>query len=482
MAWSELRRRKHVAHTRLDGRKIKGPSFDTREEADLFLRLVDLIGWQEACAYIAQPPAEPEPERPQAARSVNLRERAIAAGAIDDPVALPVTDPALPPPEGMRPAGVSVGELVRMHIRGLNSVRPPTRKQYYSYVREHMDPYFGDLDAGFVLKHDHPLAEGTCAKNVAAWVEWLTSKPKITTSSEPTDETLSPKTVKNFVCLASSAFGKAMSADFAPLVDRNPFKGMAPKQTRPDDVERVHLSPEQFQVVLERMVPHYRPFLLFLVLTGLRWGEAAGLRVCDVTVNPAQGRPYFEVRTALSRPDGGGIVFGWLKSRAARRRLTIPPALLPLLKDAMRDKDREAPVFTAPKGGPLFHENVDRNLKKAIKRAQWVDPALPKFTLHALRHTCAAWLLSAGRTPYQVSRQLGHETEATTMKYYGHLVRTEYDANADTLQRVLTKTGWSLGEAVAVAVEPTERDLQLVISLDTDQIAGDDSPDGAEAA
>jgi hypothetical protein len=65
------------------------------------------------------------------------------------------------------------------------------------------------------------------------------------------------------------------------------------------------------------------------------------------------------------------------------------------------------------------------------------------------------------------------------MKYYGHLVRTEYDANADTLQRVLTESGWSLGEAVAVAIEPTERDLQLVRELQTHQIAGDEEESAA---
>lgn len=270
-----------------------------------------------------------------------------------------------------------------------------------------------------------------------------------------------------------------MTADFAPLVDRNPFAKMAPSQSHPDDVERIYLSPEQFQAVLERMVPHYRPFLLFLVLTGLRWGEAAGLRVCDVTLAPERGRPYLEVRTALTRPRGGGFFFGWLKSKAARRRLTIPDALIPLLAEAMAGKGPDEPVFTAPKGGALFHGNVDRNLDKAIERAQWLDPSVPDFTLHALRHTCAAWLLSAGRTPYQVSRQLGHETEATTMKYYGHLVRTEYDANADTLQRVLTESGWSLGEAVPVSIEPTERDLQLVRELQTHEIAGDEEESAA---
>jgi integrase len=474
MAWIEQRHRKHVPFERIDGRKVTGPRFDTRDEAQMFLRLVELVGWDGACEYAAQEPVE------DSGREVprTLRERAIAAGAIDDRVALPITDPALPAPEGLRAAGVSVGELVRLHVSA-TSVREGTHEQYLAYIRNHVDPFFGDLDAGYVIRMAHPAAEATCAKTVVEWRAWLRAKPVRKRKGGLTRRRLSAKTAKNVMSLVSTAYAEAMAADFAPLVDRNPFTKMAPSQSHPDDVERIYLSPEQFQAVLERMVPHYRPFLLFLVLTGLRWGEAAGLRVCDVTLAPERGRPYLEVRTALTRPRGGGFFFGWLKSKAARRRLTIPDALIPLLAEAMQGKGPDEPVFTAPKGGALFHGNVDRNLDKAIERAQWVDPTVPDFTLHALRHTCAAWLLSAGRTPYQVSRQLGHETEATTMKYYGHLVRTEYDANADTLQRVLTESGWSLGEAVAVAIEPTERDLQLVRELQTHQIAGDEEESAA---
>ena len=476
MPWIEQRHRKHIPYTRLEGRKVAGPRFGSREEAEMFLRLAELAGWEGACAYVAPPPLqETEPA------ALSVRERAIAAGAIDDPVALAITDPALPAPEGMRPAGVSVGELVRLHLSTL-SVRDKTLHQYQAYVRDHIDPYFGDLDAGYVIRYAHPLAEGTCAKDVAAWRSWLLAKPVRSRRGRATGRTLKAKTVKHIMSLVSTAYTQARAADFAPLVDRNPFANMSPSQTHPDDVERIFLTPEQFQVVLERVVEHYQPFLLFLVLTGLRWGEGAGLRVCDVNLHPAQGRPYLEVRTALSRPAGGGFVFGWLKSRAARRRLTIPDVLIPVLQQAMEGKDPEQPVFTAPQGGAMFHNNVDRNLKKAIERAQFVDPSVPDFTLHALRHTCAAWLLSAGRTPYQVSRQLGHETEATTMKHYGHLVRTEYDANADTLEQVLTDAGWSLGEAVAVDVQPTERDLRLVVSLDTHEIAGDESSGETEAA
>lgn len=478
MPWIEQRHRKHIPYTRLEGRKVAGPRFGSREEAEMFLRLTELAGWEGACAYVAQAPVE---EAESEERTLTRRERAIAAGAIDDPVALPVTDPLLPPPPQKRESGVSVGELVRRHVRA-RSVREGTGKQYLAYVRDHVDPFFGDLDAGYVLVQDHPIAEGSCAKTVIDWRDWLEAKETKTRKGRSTGRRLSPKTVKNIMSLVSTAYEKAMKADYEPLVDSNPFYGHAPSQTHPDDIERIYLAPEQFKMVLERVVTHYQHFMLFLVLTGLRWGEAAGLRVCDVNLNPAQGRPYLEVRTALKRPSGGGVVFGWLKSKAARRRLTIPGALIPLLKEAMVGKGADDPVFTAQRGGALWHSNVDRNLKKAIERAQWVDPYLPDFTLHALRHTCAAWLLSAGRTPYQVSRQLGHETEATTMKYYGHLVRTEYDANADTLQQVLTDAGWSLGEAVAVAVEPTERDLRLVVSLDTDEIAGDESSGETHAA
>ena len=475
MPWIEQRHRKHIPYARIQGRKVAGPRFDDRDSADMFVRLVDLIGWADACDYVAQAPAEDTEPAP-----ASLRDRAIAAGAIDDPVALAVTDPGRPAPGELRPAGVSVGELVRLHIGGLD-VRERTREQYLSSVRDHVDPFFGDLDAGFVVRVDHPAIAGTTAKTVADWRARLRATPVRSRRGRPTGRTLSDKTVKNVMALVATAYAEAMLADFAPLVDRNPFTKMSPSQSHPDDVERTHLSPRQFRQVLQATIEHYRSFFLFLVLTGLRWGEGAGLRVRDVNLCPTDGRAYLEVRTALRRPRGGGVTFGWLKSKAARRRLTIPDALVPLLAEAIQSKDPDDPVFSAPEGGPLHHGNVSRNLAKAITRAQEAGSDVPSFSLHVLRHTCAAWLLSAGRTPYQVSRQLGHETEATTMKYYGHLVRTEYDTNADTLQDVLTDAGWSLGEAVAVAVEPSATDLRLV-ALDTREIDGDDSLTETEAA
>lgn len=471
MAWIELRRRRYVVIDRVEGVKAKGPSYDTRADAEAFLELVALAGWPAALDFVNQEPfvvvlAEDD------TTSRATRERAVAAGAVADPLGLPLTDPSLPPPPGREPSGVSVGELVRQYIQTCTA-RPRTLQQYAAYVRDHVDPYFGDLDAAYVIRQLKPKAEGTRAMAVADWRAWMLAKPVMAPTGKPTGSTLSGKTVKNIMALVSSAFDVAMNDDFDRLVAYNPVTGMAPRSTAADDIERVFLSPRQFQDLREHTIDHYLNLLLFMVLTGLRWGEAGGLRVRDVCLAPESGRPYLEVRVALKRIKGG-TVLGLLKSKAARRRLTIPEVLVPVITGAIAGKDLDACVFTSPEGKRLHHGNVTRNLDKAIVRARAAGSDLPDFRLHALRHSCAAWLLSAGRTPYQVSRQLGHETEATTQKYYGHLVRTEYDTNADVLQQALDDAGWDLPAHVSVEVMASAADAGL-IELATSDVIGDEA-------
>jgi len=165
MAWIELRRRRYVVIDRVEGVKAKGPAYDTRADAEAFLELVALAGWPAALDFVNQEPvvdvlAEDDPT------SRATRERAVAAGAVDDPVGLPLTDPSLPPPPGREPSGVSVGELVRQYIQ-ICTARPRTLQQYAAYVRDHVDPYFGDLDAAYVIRQLKPKAEGTRAMAVA---------------------------------------------------------------------------------------------------------------------------------------------------------------------------------------------------------------------------------------------------------------------------------------------------------------------------
>jgi hypothetical protein len=122
MAWIEQRRRRFVVYTRMDGAKAKGPSYAARADAELFVTLAERFGWQAAQDYVAG-----QDETVAAAPATRtVRERAVAAGAIDDPAALPASDPGLLAPPGREPSGVSVGELVRRHIDAGTARTGPT--------------------------------------------------------------------------------------------------------------------------------------------------------------------------------------------------------------------------------------------------------------------------------------------------------------------------------------------------------------------
>ena len=81
MAWIELRRRRYVVIDRVEGVKAKGPSYDTRADAEAFLELVALAGWPAALDFVNQEPVvDVLAEDDTTSRAT--RERAVAAGAV----------------------------------------------------------------------------------------------------------------------------------------------------------------------------------------------------------------------------------------------------------------------------------------------------------------------------------------------------------------------------------------------------------------
>ncbi len=53
--------------------------------------------------------------------------------------------------------------------------------------------------------------------------------------------------------------------------------------------------------------------------------------------------------------------------------------------------------------------------------------------LHALRHSAAARMISAGWSPKAVQQVLGHASVAFTLSVYGHLFKDDLDALGDAL-------------------------------------------------
>jgi integrase len=63
-----------------------------------------------------------------------------------------------------------------------------------------------------------------------------------------------------------------------------------------------------------------------------------------------------------------------------------------------------------------------------------VSLGLRQVSFHALRHTHASALISAGLDPVMVSRRLGHGGPHVTLKVYGHLFKRDATAAARAIE------------------------------------------------
>jgi len=99
--------------------------------------------------------------------------------------------------------------------------------------------------------------------------------------------------------------------------------------------------------------------------------------------------------------------------------------------------DKDALVFTGPKGAPL---------RRAGFRRCWWLPATDAARLqgsrfHDLRHSFVSIWRDAGADILDISRRAGHSSVAFTLDRYGHLYQDRSDGLAERLDELLTARG-----------------------------------------
>ena len=181
---------------------------------------------------------------------------------------------------------------------------------------------------------------------------------------------------------------------------------------------------EQLKKFLESVAEErLSPLWHTIAMTGMRRGEALGLRWSDVDLE--NGR--LSVRRALI-PSGREVIVSEPKTIKGRRVIAIDPGTIEVLKgQAARQLDEQKEwddawvetglVFTQENGAALDPETVTRYFRQAVKRSM-----LPAIRLHDLRHTHATLALQAGIHPKVVSERLGHATISITLDTYSHAV------------------------------------------------------------
>ena len=157
----------------------------------------------------------------------------------------------------------------------------------------------------------------------------------------------------------------------------------------------------------------YRALVLLATFASLRWGEATALRRCDLDLASGMVR----VRAVLIERSTGEMLLGPPKSRAGRRVVGIPDAIIPALREhlaAFTGAEPGSLVFPGTKGGPLRRGNFN-------KMSGWPDAVRTIGTaglhFHDLRHTGNQFAAHSGAALKDLMARMGHDSERAALIY-----------------------------------------------------------------
>jgi integrase len=165
--------------------------------------------------------------------------------------------------------------------------------------------------------------------------------------------------------------------------------------------------------------------VLVLAFCGLRWGEAAGLKVGRVDLLKRR----LTVAETLSEV-GGHLVWGTPKNHQVRS-VPIPNFVVGQLAEVIGYRAHDELLFTTWHGKPLRNLNFRRDVFDHAAD----DAGMAGLTPHELRHTAASLAVSAGANVKAVQRMLGHASAAMTLDVYSGLFDADLDGVAERLDQ-----------------------------------------------
>lgn len=278
---------------------------------------------------------------------------------------------------------VLVGEVAQQYLAAKAATRKPSTAAGYQDLWDSLvGPRWADVPVSAVAHSD-----------VALWVGSLVQRG------------LSPARVRHAHMVLRSVLALAIRDR---RLDVNPCEGVDLPRL-PMRSEHVYLEPAQL-LALADACGSYRPLVLVLGLVGLRWGEAAGLRVGDVD----QLRRRLHIRVNLTEVKGR-LVETTPKTHQSRW-VPLPPVVFDALRPLL-DRPADERLFTSPAGGELRVGNWRRNVFTPACRAV----GLEGLKVHSLRHSAASIAVAAGASVKDVQRMLGHARASMTLDVYSEL-------------------------------------------------------------
>lgn len=201
------------------------------------------------------------------------------------------------------------------------------------------------------------------------------------------------------------------------------LRRLPPYKTTPHKVEiwEKYLEVKEYHELLRdtQEYPVWNLLIQIMVLSGMRFGEAAALHKEDVDIDGG----LIHIRRSYDSRHGKETS---VKSQTSARDIFIQPQLAEALRQMqtqmriqqMRTKVASKYFMSGEDGEPVHYWAFNKFLKCHTDRV-----CGRQLTTHALRHTSASVMFAQGFTLDEIARRLGHDGSRITEEIYVHITK-----------------------------------------------------------
>lgn len=318
----------------------------------------------------------------------------------------------------VEPSKLTVREYVADWLGNETGLSPKTLERYKQLAEQQVYPHLGNRVMQKLKPSEVQVWHGVLAK-----------------SGGKNGRPLSPQTVVHAHRVLHKALQRALAAE---IIWRNVASAVSPPSV-PDDEIQI-LAPDQLNLVaskLEHVFP-MRTISATLLGTGMRRGELCALHWRDIDLDGAMVSITKSVEETRD-----GLRIKATKTKRGKRTISLPQSTVEELRTYRRRELEQRLALGLGRlepGNLVFHDNGELLSPDRLSndwRAAVNAHGLPSVRLHALRHTHASILISAGLDVLSISRRLGHSTPTTTLTVYGHLFRDKNETSAAAFEAAL---------------------------------------------
>lgn len=230
------------------------------------------------------------------------------------------------------------------------------------------------------------------------------------------------------------------------IIVRNPADGIRSLKSEDaaaaETIHRALTEEEQETFMKAAASDFYYEFMALMILTGMRYGEAAALTWEEIdhkanVIHVVKNRNILEDgRTGIGTPKTSTSTRDIPMTSEIRRILKQQGDKMKLL-NGMKVIPFDRRIFSTPGGAIISSQVINRAIGRILKQLEDKDVHIDRFTSHAFRDTFATRYIEQGGSPQTLKTILGHKSLAITMDLYSHVLPNTRQKEMDKLRIIV---------------------------------------------